>query len=234
MVGMRIRYLQHIAFESPGLIADWAAERGHSLDGTRLDLDDPLPTLDEFDLLVVMGGPMSVNDEANYPWLLPEKRLIGDALATGKFVLGVCLGSQMLAEVLGSRVVRNPEKEVGWYPVQTTGAGTLFSALPSEFTVFHWHGETYEIPPGAAHLAQTPGCRSQAFETAHALGLQFHMEMTAPIIEQLLVHCAADLGPGPYRQTAEAIRAELPRADEAKALLFPLLDRVAQRAFVVA
>lgn len=234
MEDMRIRYLQHIAFESPGLIADWAAGWGYPIAGTRLDLGEPLPSVDDFDLLVVMGGPMSVNDEADYPWLRPEKRLIAAAMAAGRFVIGVCLGSQMLAEVLGARVFPNAEKEVGWFPVQTTGAGTLFAGLPSEFTVFHWHGETYDLPAGAVHLASTPGCRNQAFENEHALGLQFHMEMTTPIIEQLLVHCAADLGPGLYRQTADQIRAELPRVQAAQALLFPLLDRAAQRAAVVA
>ncbi|WP_321469970.1 type 1 glutamine amidotransferase [uncultured Paludibaculum sp.] len=231
---MRIHSLQHVAFESPGLIGEWAAERGYPIAGTRLDLGEPLPSLDDFDLLLVMGGPMSVNDEAEHPWLRPEKQLIATAMAAGKFVIGVCLGSQMLAEVLGAHVYRNREKEIGWFPVQPTGSGGLLSGLPAEFTVFHWHGETYDIPAGVLHTAETPACRSQAFETERCLGLQFHMEMTAPIIEELLVHCASDLGPGPYQQTADQIRAGLWRVEPARALLYPLLDRVARRAFVVA
>ncbi|MBN9663938.1 MAG: amidotransferase [Acidobacteria bacterium] len=231
---MRIHFLQHVAFENPGLIGEWAVERGHSLTGTRLDLAEPLPALDTFDLLLIMGGPMSVNDEHIYPWLRPEKQLIADTMAAGKFVIGVCLGSQLLAGVLGSPVYRNREKEIGWFPVQTTGAGSLFEDMPSEFTVFHWHGETYDLPAGATLLASTAGCRSQAFETGRCLGLQFHMEMTEPIIQDLLVHCAADLGSGPYQQPPQEIREEMWRLKPARDRLFTLLDRVSTRAFVVA
>ncbi|MGC4054061.1 MAG: type 1 glutamine amidotransferase [Paludibaculum sp.] len=234
MKAMRIHFLQHVAFETPGLIGEWAVQRGHSLSGTRLDLGQPLPPLDTFDLLLVMGGPMSVNDEHLYPWLKPEKQLIADTMAAGKFVIGVCLGSQMLAGVLGSTIFRNAEKEIGWFPVRTTGAGSLFEDMPAEFTVFHWHGETYEIPAGATHLAYTAGCRSQAFETEHCLGLQFHMEMTENIIQDLLVHCASDLGAGPYQQPPGGIRSEMWRLNAVRELLFALLDRVATRAFVVA
>ncbi len=231
---MRIHFLQHVAFETPGLIGEWAGQRGHVLAGTRLDLGEPLPALNSFDLLLVMGGPMSVNDEDLYPWLRPEKQLIADAMAAGKFVIGVCLGSQMLAGVLGSTIYRNQEKEIGWFPVRTTGAGSLFEDMPAQFTVFHWHGETYDIPAGATHLASSAGCRSQAFETERGLGLQFHMEMTEPIIQDLLVNCAADLGSGAYQQTADGIRSEMWRLAETRALLFALFDRVANRVFVVA
>lgn len=231
---MRIHFLQHVAFETPGLIGEWAVQRGHTLTGTRLDLGAPLPALDTFDLLLVMGGPMSVNDEEIYPWLRPEKQLIAAAMAAGKFVIGVCLGSQLLAGVLGSTIYRNKEKEIGWFPVRTTSAGSLFEDMPAEFTVFHWHGETYDIPAGATHLAFTAGCRSQAFETERCLGLQFHMEMTESIIEDLLLHCASDLGSGPYQQPPQEIRAEMWRLQPARDLLFTLLDRVSTRAFVVA
>ncbi|QOY88449.1 type 1 glutamine amidotransferase [Paludibaculum fermentans] len=231
---MRIHFLQHVAFETPGLIGEWAGQRGHALTGTRLDLGEPLPALDSFDLLLVMGGPMSVNDEDVHAWLRPEKQLIADAMAAGKFVIGICLGSQMLAGVLGSAIYRNKEKEIGWFPVHTTGAGSLFEGMPSEFTVFHWHGDTYDIPKGAVHLATTAGCRSQAFETERCLGLQFHLEMTEGIIKDLLVQCAADLGAGAYQQPADGIRLEMWRLAQTRTLLFALLDRVSSRVFVVA
>jgi len=209
---MRIAALQHVPFEHPGLIANWARRRGHALAVTRLDLGESLP--EEFDALVVMGGPMSVHDEAEYSFLPPEKALVAAAIGAGKPVLGVCLGAQMLAEVLGGRVFPNRVKEVGWAPVE----GELFGLQ----TVFHWHGETFDLPPGARLLASSLACPNQAFAAGPALGLQFHLEMTPEIIEPLMAACAADLLAGPCAQSADEIRAGYFRVAHAE----PLLDRV--------
>ena len=172
---MRIRYLQHVPFEGPGAIASWAQSRGHALAGTFLSQGDPLPRPQDFDQLVVLGGPMSVHDDQEYPWLKDEKKLIADTLRAEKTVLGVCLGAQLLAHVLGGRVYRAPEMEIGWFPVQMrpeARSSRRTAGLPERFLAFHWHGETFDLPAGAAHLAETAACPNQAFEVAsHALGI---------------------------------------------------------------
>ncbi|MCC6365286.1 MAG: type 1 glutamine amidotransferase [Bryobacterales bacterium] len=192
----------------------------------RLDLGENLPDARDLDLLVVMGGPMSVHDEDAYPWLVSEKKLIARCLASGKFTLGVCLGSQLLAQVLGARVYRNRLKEIGWFPVEQCAPEDpphLFRALPHQFTPFHWHGETYDLPAGTVHLAKSEGCLVQAFEHAHGLGLQFHLEVTAEGVADLVRECSGDIGSGPYEQTAAQIEAGVDRCGEGALLVRVLL-----------
>jgi GMP synthase (glutamine-hydrolysing) len=230
---MRIACLQHVSFEGPGNIAAWAADRGHSFHTVRLDDGENLPALDAFDLLVVMGGPMSVHDEAEYEWLRPEKALVAECLKQKRFVLGVCLGSQLLAEVLGTTVYRNRVKEIGWFPIQLqAGAVGLFCnfGLPSTLDVLHWHGETYNLPPGCTHLAKSEGCAVQAFEHPSALGLQFHLEATADGLSDLISHCGNEIGSGPYEQPPDAILAgENAHGGPAKAALYAILNNIELR-----
>ena len=229
---MRIHCLRHAPFEGPGNIARWAAARGHDLQSVRLYEQERLPDLPEFDLLVVMGGPMSVHDEAAYPWLIPEKKLIERCLAACKFTLGVCLGSQLLAEALGARVYRNRFKEIGWLPVNRCAEApeaNLLQTLPREFTVFQWHGETYDLPAGTTHLARSEACAVQAFEQPAALGLQFHLEMTLPGISGLVRECAADIGSGPYEQTPGQMLAAEDQCAVAETLLAGILDGIEAR-----
>ncbi len=203
---MRIHYLQHVPFEGPANIAAWVVQRGHVLTGSHLLKGEPLPDLDDFDWLAVMGGFMSVHDEAEFPWLVPEKRLIAQALDRGKRVLGVCLGAQLLADVLGGRVYRAPEKEIGWFPVRRTAESAAllsFRDLPEEFVAFHWHGDTFDLPPGAVRLASSEACLNQAFEFGSALALQFHVESTSESVAALIRNCPDDLGSGRYVQSAE-------------------------------
>lgn len=209
----------------------WARERGHSIGITEHFNGGQLPLLDEFNFLVVMGGPMSANDDAKIPWLAAEKQLIADALRERKVILGVCLGAQLLAQVMGARVYRNREKEIGWFPVQLTpeaAASRFFCGLPQRMKVLHWHGETFDLPPGTVHLAESDLCRNQAFEIGgRVLGLQFHLEVLPEGLEKLVENSAADLTPGPAVQSADEIRASAHLAQALRPVLWTILDRMA-------
>ena len=210
---IRIHYLQHVPFEGPGHIEPWALSRGHVLSATRLYARDPLPVLESFDWLVILGGPMNVDEESLHPWLSGEKRFIADAMAQGKTVLGICLGAQLIAAAAGARICANPVKEIGWFPVhlQPDAEGSpLQGLLPQTFPAFHWHGDTFDIPRGARWLAASDGCPNQAFSLSdHVLALQFHLESTAGSVGKLITHCGLEIVPGPYIQKpSEMLAAE--------------------------
>jgi len=230
---MRIQVLQHVPFEGPYGIADWAAARGHSLTTTPLYDGAAAPEPADFDWLVIMGGPMGANDESRYPWLAAEKALIRRAIAAGKTLVGVCLGAQLIAAVLGARVYRNQEPEIGWMPIELTAAGQaspVCGFLPATFAVFHWHGDTFDLPARAVHLARSRACEQQAFlYEGRVLGLQFHLESTAESVAGICAQCADELVPGTYVQSAARMLAALP-ADyvQLRAALFGILDRLPQ------
>ncbi len=155
---------------------------------------------------------MSVNDESTLPWLLSEKRFVRSAVERGIPVLGVCLGAQLVASALGARVYRNPQKEIGWFPIEATLNTTNTFRFPEKCIVFHWHGETFDLPSGAVRLAKSVTCENQAFQIAqHVIGLQFHLETTPESARALLDNCSDELVPGPYVQTESELR-EVPSA----------------------
>lgn len=204
---MRIHYLQHVPFEGPGIIKNWVDTKNYLLTCTKFYESGILPDVNEIDWLIVMGGPMSVKDEDEYSWLIKEKTFIKKAIDSGKVVIGICLGAQLIADVLGAKIYRNDNKEIGWFPVKKVlneAKPNLFSGLPEEFTAFHWHGETFDIPAGAVHLAYSEACRNQAFlYNNKVLGLQFHMEVTRDSVLGLIENCKDELVPGNYIQSAE-------------------------------
>jgi GMP synthase-like glutamine amidotransferase len=205
---MRAHYLQHVPFEGLGSIEAWLRARGATLTGTRLFLGEPLPDAGHIDFLVAMGGPMSVNDEIELPWLRSEKQFIRNEIARGTAVLGICLGAQLIASALGASVYPNRVKEIGWFPIQAlpTPAGAF--KFPAHCSVFHWHGETFDLPVGALPLARSPACENQAFQwKQNVIGLQFHLETTPESAIALIENCQDDLTPGPFVQSAAELRA---------------------------
>ncbi|MXY16846.1 MAG: amidotransferase [Acidobacteria bacterium] len=205
---MKVQVLQHVPFEGPGSMAGWLAARRVEVGVTRLFACDPLPRANEIDGLIAMGGPMSVNDEEKLDWLRPEKQLVRDAVARGIPVLGVCLGAQLMASALGARVYPGLVKEIGWFPINgIPNAGPAFE-FPAEHLAFHWHGETFDLPPGAVRLASSAGCDNQAFQVGScALALQFHLETTPAAAEALVENCRDELVQGPYIQTERELLA---------------------------
>lgn len=209
---LRIHSLRHVDFEDEANIGAWALENGHSLTWTDLHAGQDLPGLGSLDWLVIMGGPMNIYQEDRHPFLASEKRFIAEAVAKGKGVLGICLGAQLLSDVLGGAVTRNPYKEIGWLPVElapAAAADAAFGALPLTFTAFHWHGDTFALPPGATPLASSQGCANQAFcFRGKAWGLQFHLETSNASMDRLIANCADDITEGPYVQPPEVMRAK--------------------------
>ncbi|WP_310599741.1 glutamine amidotransferase-related protein [Desulfobulbus sp.] len=228
---MRVHALQHVEFEGLGHIGRWIADRGHVLSLTRLYAGEVLPSPAAFDRLVVMGGPMNIYQDARYPWLAAERALIREAIAAGKSAVGVCLGAQLLADALGSPVFSGIDKEIGWWPIRLTEAGKgsgLLAGVEEETVVFHWHGDTFDIPAGAIHLAASEGCPSQAFVYDNRiLGLQFHLESTPETVAAIVARCGDELVPGRYIQSEAYIRASgsahFPAINR---LLETLLDRL--------
>lgn len=220
---MKISYLQHVPFEGPARIAEWAALREHHIAGTRLDLGHPLPGISDFDMLVILGGPMSVNDSEMYPWLGRERQLVRDAMIAKKPILGVCLGAQLIASSLGSRIY-SAEKEIGWFGVkcEPLSCPSVFAGNPNSFIPLHWHGETFDLPPAAQHLASSEACQNQAFQVGdRVVGLQFHLEASLESVDAMLENAAGDITGGPFQQQPEQIRA---LAASQIAALWPLLD----------
>ncbi len=228
---MRFHVIQHVPFEGPGKIAHFATSRGWTIKTTKLFEGDGFPKHEEYDLLVIMGGPMGAHDEGKFPWLAGEKRYLNEAIEKGKKLLGICLGAQLLADVLGARVYRNEQKEIGWFPIELTDEGKespLFRDFPRRFTPFHWHGDTFEIPRGAVHIARSEACENQAFAfEERVIGLQFHLEMTEAGIDAILANCEKDVTEAPFVQSPERMMELCPtHVEESIRLLDNLLKRL--------
>ncbi len=168
---MRVHVFQHVPFEGLGAIEPWLAARNAQITWSRFFADAAIPSVRDYEWLIVMGGPMSVNDEAKLPWLRDEKRAIVAAIDAGKTVLGVCLGAQLIANACGAAVTANREREIGWWPIERVAgadAHPIGRAFPARADVFHWHGETFELPRGAVQLARSEGARRRRSRSATA------------------------------------------------------------------
>ncbi|HLP05672.1 MAG TPA: type 1 glutamine amidotransferase [Paludibacter sp.] len=197
MTRKKIHALFHVPFEGLGCIEAWIALNGHILTTSEFYGSYKLPDIEHIDWLVVMGGPMGVSDESVYPWLREEKEFIRQAIEKNKTVTGICLGSQLIAEVLGARVYPNKQKEIGWFNISGTEKALkhpLFSLFESEFPVFHWHGDTFDLPDGSELLYSSSATANQAFIFRNkVLGLQFHLEATAGSLRAMTENGADEL-----------------------------------------
>ena len=228
MSSIRIYCLQHVPWEEPGMIESYLHHRGCSLKCIRLFKNQKLPDVESTDYLIVMGGPMNVDDEDQYAWLAKEKSLIREIIDARKPIFGICLGAQLIAHVLGKPVFPAKDHEIGWYPVTLIWQARQHPASKDwdeNPMVFHWHSNTFDLPDGAIHLASTGVCPNQAFLlNSNVIGLQFHLEMSRNNVQDLIRHWGHDRVFGPYMQTPEAMTAGSEASGKTQIMLHRLLD----------
>lgn len=208
----RIHFLQHVPFEMPFFFDTLINTGSYTKTTTRLFAEDAFPSITDFDILIVLGGPMNIYEHDRYPWLIEEKKFINSAILAQKKVVGICLGSQLIADVLKAKVVKNEYKEIGWFPIYRTPDAEkikLLANLPDPFFAFHWHSDTFDIPKGAIRFAASSACGNQGFIfNNRVIGLQFHLEMTSEGIDSLLSNCKTDITEGKYIQSEKEILAQ--------------------------
>ena len=229
---MKIRWFQHVPFEGLERIEHWAKDRRYDIHPTRLYQRDPWPDTEDLDWLIVMGGPMNVYQEDRYTWLKGEKKFIEKAIAAGKTVIGICLGAQLIADVLGSRVYALHHKEIGWFPVlkaREAAKSAVFQNFPPEINAFHWHGDTFDLPSGSVRFAESAACQNQAFCFENRVfGLQFHLEITKQGAEGLVSNCGDEIVEGPFIQSAKRILSRERNFIKANEQMSQLLDAFAR------
>ncbi len=222
---MTTHWLQHVPFEGLGCIGPWLTENGRTVSCTRFWAAEKVPDIGEVDGLIVLGGPMGICDQEEYPWLAAEKEFIKKIIAQNKPVLGICLGAQLIADVLGAEVQPGRNKEIGFFPL--TGDGEFF---PEAFNAFHWHGDTFGIPEGAVRLASSEATPNQAFVyNDNVLALQFHLETTEESLFALYENCSDEIGEGPFSQPLEKMQKNFPTLGNCNALMETLLKKLFTR-----
>jgi GMP synthase-like glutamine amidotransferase len=226
---VRVTWLQPVEHENLGGMDAWFNERGHKTTQVCLYRGEALPLEGSFDLLIVLGGGMFPTDEHHYPWLRQGLELMRSAALSGRYVLGICLGAQLLARAFGGEITQNDEAEIGWHPVQLTTHGSrhpVMRGVPPEFVAFHWHQDVASVPPGAALLAESAACRNQAFSIGcRALGVQFHPEITERKATGF-AQAAKRMTRGPYIQSAEIISSGVDHFAHQSSILDRLLENL--------
>ena len=220
----------HVPFEGPGVIARWAEEKGHQMNYVRLYEKDPLPDPGKVDMLVLMGGPMNVFDFHVHSWMQDEIDWVGTCIGSGKPVLGICLGAQIIAAALGCEVYPGEHKEIGWFNLKFLpglGEFRICQDLPAVRKVFHWHGDTFHIPEGACRIAESQAFMNQGFIYRNTtIALQFHLEVTPENVRLMIRHCGDEIGEGPFMQTAEEILEEKRFFRDNQQIMYRFLDHL--------
>ena len=232
-MSLRIHIFQHVEFEGPALIGAWATDNTHQITITRFFAGDPLPAINSFDLLIVLGGPMGVNDVQQYPWLKEEIIFLKEMLNEKKPILGICLGAQLIAQALGSRVYQGSCKEIGWFPlsiVKNNFPPEVQKQIPAKPVVFHWHGDTFDLPENSRVLASSTATPHQAFIcNNNVIGLQFHLETTEQAVKNLLKHAGDEVVEGRYIQTPKQMLATRQYIEDNRKFLCAILDYLSKR-----
>lgn len=242
---MRIHYLQHAEFEGINCLKSWITQNQHSLTATTLfNIEDSnndlqhnvFPSLDSFDWLIIMGGPMGVQDEQTYPWLKAEKLFISEVIQANKIVLGICLGAQLIADALGADVSPNAQREIGWYPVhnhpniqQTFMSGVI----PDNIQTFHWHSDRFAIPQNSTPILSSKACDNQGFVYgSRVLALQCHFETDQQFVQHLIQHCGDELSnsntgkPQTYVQTKNELLGNTQYYQRSQNVMTAILDKM--------
>ncbi len=230
---MKVHYLQHVSFEGLGSIELYMNQHAHELSATHLYKGDILPSINEIDWLIVMGGPMGIYDETIYPWLKEEKNFIKAAIDAGKIVMGICLGAQLIADSLGAKVYKNKVREIGWFDITNNSEinNTILSkAIPEQTKVFHWHGDTFDIPEGAISVARSDACQNQAFIYENrVIAFQFHLEATFESATALIENCHNELDNSKYVQSEQAILSRPQRFTKINQVMFSILSTLERK-----
>lgn len=227
---MHLHYFQHNHFEDLGLIGDWAKTNNFSTSVTRFDLNPELPSLQNFDWLVIMGGAMGVNDSDQYPWISNEIEFIKETIQSGKIVIGICLGSQMIASALGASVYVNREPEMGFWPITFTPEAqkdSVFMHFPAELNVMHFHFDTFTLPVGAVLMAKSTVTPVQAFRYGeNVFALQFHLELTESNLPTFIKELEAEIIPGSLVQSPHEVMQKISYCRLNNQILRKVLDEI--------
>ena len=225
---LKIHCIMHVPYEGPGIIADWIEKKNHSLTYTKFYAEASLPDASDIHMLVIMGGPMNVFDYHIYPWVEEEIEWVGAFIQSGKPVIGICLGAQIIAAALEAEVYPGTQKEIGWHSLQflpSVGEYMIWKEHPGTRKVFQWHGDTFDIPENTIHIASSPAFPSQGYIfEKQVVALQFHLEVTHKGVQDLIENCKDEIVPAAYIQSADAMIADTKHYKSNQQLMFQLLD----------
>ncbi|MDD5011192.1 MAG: type 1 glutamine amidotransferase [Phycisphaerae bacterium] len=225
---MRVHWLQHLPFEGLGSMAEYFQRKNIPSTSTCFYLNQSLPSIESFDWLIIMGGAMSANDDAEHPWLTAEKHFIKEAIGSGKVVIGVCLGAQLIAASLGAKVYKNKYREIGWFdllPTKEAKNTILADCFAKKMDAFHWHGDTFDLPDSAIRLASSEACKNQGFIIDNrVVGFQFHLETTFQSAKDLIDNFSDELNGDKYVQNEKQMLSDLSRFEKINKMMAEILD----------
>lgn len=226
---MKTLCIKHVSFEGMGVIESFLKEKNSSITFCNLFEGEDLPSVNDFDFIVIMGGPMGIYDYEEHQWLKQEKEFVSIAIQENKKILGICLGAQLIADCLGAKVFKNKQKEIGWFEVERTESCKntfLNNILPDYFTPLHWHGDTFDTPEGAVNLLKSKATKNQAFlYKENVLGLQFHLEATKETLRDLIKNCEDELVNETFIQTKEEMLENINCFNEANDLMGKIIKK---------